>query len=403
MSLTVKRLNGDTTFLLTFSPTDQRPPSPPTPQNHQAQGTFTVLVDPWLSGPSSLWHPKFLLSQHTSPSCIQHLSQIAEPNLVLVSQVKPDHCHEATLRQLDPTSPITTILAEPAAAKKIRSMNHFHPSMVHSLRPYSEKKPDSVIRFSIPSHIPGGTAGEATISFIPGKLDVAGVHTAIGVTYRPPSSTHLPARPFSPSSPTSHQHYFDRTLISQHPTATLPMTPPESPLHGSGSFQGSAISTPPQPGIPFSASHHTHSLSSVSSISSVTRKLQPAEKSLSLIYSPHGVNYSLIRPYASSHLVQAAALPLTLLLHSFDRVSNPWWMGGNVAAGLPGGVDISRNLMARCWISAHDEDKDNSGISVANVKTRKYTNEEVWRMVDEGGGFTKVLNMDVGEEVVLKA
>ncbi|KAL9632854.1 MAG: hypothetical protein Q9164_005051, partial [Protoblastenia rupestris] len=118
--------------------------------------------------------------------------------------------------------------------------------------------------------------------------------------------------------------------------------------------------------------------SSVSSLSSSNRNNhQPTEKALSLIYSPHGVNYSLIRAYASSHLVQNAALPLTLLLHSFDRVNNPWWMGGNVAAGLPGGVEIAKNLMARCWISAHDEDKDNTGISVANVKTRKYNTEEV--------------------------
>jgi len=129
-----------------------------------------------------------------------------------------------------------------------------------------------------------------------------------------------------------------------------------------------------------------------------------AEKALSLIYSPHGVNYSLIRAYASSHLVQTAALPLTLLLHSFDRVNNPWWMGGNVAAGLPGGVEIAQNLMARCWISAHDEDKDNSGLAVMNVKTRKYTKEEVREMLwAQKGGNIHVANLGVGEEMMLKA
>ena len=131
----------------------------------------------------------------------------------------------------------------------------------------------------------------------------------------------------------------------------------------------------------------------------MTRNYHPSEKALSVVYSPHGVDYSLIRAYASSHLIQNAALPLTLLLHSFDRVNNPWWMGGNVAAGLPGGVAISKNLMARCWISAHDEDKDNTGISVANVKTRKYSIQEVGKMVDVG---TKVANLGVGEEMVLR-
>lgn len=190
MSLTVRHLNGDTTFLLTFAPLEQQLPSPPISGCYHAPGTFTVLLDPWLAGSSSMWHPKFLLSRHTTPSCIDDLSQIPEPNVVLISQVKPDHCHEATLRQLDPTSPITTILAEPAAAKKIRSMKHFNPAMVHSLRPYSGRKADSVIRFCIPATVPNGIPGEATISFMPAKLDVAGVHNAIGITYRPPQLHH---------------------------------------------------------------------------------------------------------------------------------------------------------------------------------------------------------------------
>ncbi|KAL9125895.1 MAG: hypothetical protein Q9217_004968 [Psora testacea] len=401
MSLAVKHLNGDTTFLLTFSPIHQPPPSPNS-QYHQSPGTFTVLIDPWLSGSTSMWHPKFLLSRHTAPSCIQHLSQIPEPNVVLISQVKPDHCHEATLRQLNPTSSITTVLAEPAAAKKIRSMKHFHPSMIHSLRPFSDKKPDSIIRFFIPPTIPGGTPGEVTISFTPAKIDVAGVHNAIGMTYRPPSSICVPSRPFSSNSSTSRQYSFEHKPKQQYPTNNLPMTPPDSPLPHNGTYTNCTTPTSSVLSNSFSPSDHA-SVSSVSSLSFQTGIRQPTERAISLIYSPHGVDYSLIWPYASSHLVQTAALPLTLLLHSFDRVANPWWMGGNIAAGLPGGVEIARNLMARCWISAHDEEKDNSGISVANVKTRRYTTEEVGSLMSEEGGFTKVLKLDVGEEVILKA
>lgn len=128
-----------------------------------------------------------------------------------------------------------------------------------------------------------------------------------------------------------------------------------------------------------------------------------SEKAFSVIYSPHGVNYPLIHTYAS-HLVNVAALPLTLLLHSFDRVQNPWWMGGNIATGLPGGVAIAQNLMARCWISAHDEDKDNSGLSVMSTKTRKYTVDEVREMLrQERGSNTDVANLAPGAEIVLKA
>lgn len=354
-----------------------------------------------------MWHPKFLLSKHTVQSSIRHLSEIPEPNVVLISQEKPDHCHEQTLRQLDPTSPVTTILAEPAAAKRIRSFKFFNPAMVHSLRPFSLKNHDSIIRFFVPPIVPGGTPGEATISFIPAKVDLAGVHNAIGVTYRPPSTYAAPARPFSPYSPTTQTNF---TPLQQNPTTTLPMTPPDSPTQREPAFRGHrpgtatpASSTPDSNPSQTFSTHNGSVSSSISSISNRGQRSHQSERTLSFIYSPHGVDYSLLRDYASSHLVQAAALPLTLLLHSFDRVQNPWWMGGNVAAGLPGGVEIAHHLMARCWVSAHDEDKDNSGLSVKQVKTRKYNTEEVVEMVRDQCGSTSVVNLGVGQELVLKA
>ena len=402
MSLTVKHLNGDTTFLLTFSPTDNAPYTPPGAQYQPRPGTFSILVDPWLSGPTTMWHPKFLLSKHTTPSCIPHLSHIPEPNVVLISQDKPDHCHEATLRQLDPTSPITTILAEPAAAKKIRGMKFFNPDMVHSLRPFSDRKPDSVIRFFIPPIIPGGTPGEATISFMPGKLDMAKVHNAIGVTYRPPSTSYMPPRPFSPisqrSQPPVHHHQYPPALQN------LPMTPPESPTWQSSTLRtdSNTISTVSTPSSHQTSSNYNLSISSKTSITSTSRI--HSEKALSFIYSPHGVNYSLIRAYASTHLVSVAALPLTLLLHSFHRVDNAWYMGGNVATGLPGGVEIAQNLMARCWISAHDEEKEDAGLAVLAVKKRRYTKEDVReKLRQEVGSNVDVANLGPGAEMVLKA
>lgn len=78
-------------------------------------------------------------------------------------------------------------------------------------------------------------------------------------------------------------------------------------------------------------------------------------------------------------------------------------MGGNVSAGLPGGVEIARNLMARCWISAHDEDKENTGLSTRSVKTRKYRLDEVEKMVSELSGSTSVVNLGVGRELVLES
>lgn len=60
--------------------------------------------------------------------------------------------------------------------------------------------------------------------------------------------------------------------------------------------------------------------------------------------------------------------------------------------------------MARCWISAHDEDKDNTGLSVISVKTKKYTKEEVRSMLrQELGSNVDVANLEPGAQMVLKA
>lgn len=82
-------------------------------------------------------------------------------------------------------------------------------------------------------------------------------------------------------------------------------------------------------------------------------------------------------------------------------------MGGNVNAGLPGGVEIAKNLMARCWIGAHDEDKENSGVSVLKIRMRKYGLGEVRDLVRRewnggGGGGCDVRALDCGEELVIK-
>lgn len=408
MSLTVKHLNGDSTFLLTFSPLSKSSPATTSPSQsafrHHGQhqlppqpppGTFSILIDPWLSGPSCIYHPKFLLSKLVLPACIDHLSQIPEPNVVLISQEKPDHCHEATLRQLQPNSSITTILAEPSAARKIRGFKHFHRSRVVTMPTYSDKKPGSIIRFFIPPLTAGGSPGEATIAFIPTKFDVTGLHNAIGITYRPPTSA--PNR--------SPPHDLFALTTSSFSTPALTYRIPFRPYtHFSASTTTTATTSTapstPQSSISSSNFHH-HSFSpsskSSSSLSPPSTPL-PRPKPLSVIYTPHGILPSLLHSYVTSHLVATACLPLTCLLHSFDRVQNPWWLGGNISAGVPGGVEIAKKLMAKCWVGAHDEVKDNSGVSVMRVRTRRFEIAEVEEVV---GGETKVEKLGVGAEVIL--
>lgn len=128
------------------------------------------------------------------------------------------------------------------------------------------------------------------------------------------------------------------------------------------------------------------------------------EKTLSVIYSPHGVSYDIVRSYASSHLVSESALPLTALLHSFDCVDNPWYLGGNISAGSPGGVRIARDLYAKAWISAHDADKDNSGWSVKQTRVTKSTTGHITKLLQDSHAekrrtiSTDVVTLASGEE-----
>lgn len=360
MSLTVKSLNGDTAFLLTFNPPAASPSSPalfPT--------SFTVLIDPWLTGPATILGSFFSVSEQRTRPCISSLEELdQEPDIILISQDKPDHCHEETLRQL-PRDCQSTILAIPSAAKKIRSWKHFREELIHALPKFDEYDKQSMFRLLLPPVTPRGSCGEVTVTWIPAKRDVSRLHHAVGITYRPPCSQ------LSSSPP----RYLD--------LPQLPISPPASPM-------------------------------SVRTIASSPCTIVPApyndrEKTLSVLYSPHGVPYDLIQPYASSHLVTESALPLTALVHSFDRVENPWYLGGNISAGSPGGLHIARSLYAQTWISAHDADKKNRGLSVMQTRIGKFAVEEIETMFKQGRDNklrsstpTKLVVLAAGEECQLE-
>jgi hypothetical protein len=318
MSLTVKHLNSDASFLLTFQPLLDFPPSP-----GKVENSFTILVDPWLSGPSKIWHTKFSISRQKSEPCISSLKELPEPDIVVISQDKSDHCHQQTLTQLPRSGGKTMILAEPAAAKLIRGWKYFDPEKIVTLPKWGDPRlrgASLVHRIPIPSLTPQGSPGEVTISFIAQKADITRLHSAVGITYRPPSNSH--------------------------PFQTRPLTPPDSPQSFRSTFSTSA-----------------------------------SNQALSVIYSPHGCNYKTLAPYITSHLVAEAALPLTALLHCFDRVTNAWYLGGNICTGFPGGLEIAQNLCARAWISAHDGDKDTKGLATTKIVIKKYGREEVESIV----------------------
>lgn len=358
MSLRVKNLNGDSSFLLIFSPSWITQPDP----QGSLPGSFVCLVDPWLAGDSKVWSSKFAVAKHVTESCVHSLAELPDPDLILISQDKTDHCHAETLMELPPDTG-ATIVATPAAAKKIRSWRHFDPLSVQPLKRFDEKRDNTIFRISIPPLSISGTPGEVTVALLAPKRDLTGLHNALAITYRPPSSAlslktgsfvNLPTiRPTSPPSP------------------IRPKTPLSHPLSPNLALPGHK------------------------------------EKTLSVIYSPHGVSYSIIEQYATSHLLASSALPITALFHSFNVLSNPWYLGGNIAAGTPGGIDIARKLFPRVWISAHDEEKDNRGMSVKSLKTKRYAVEDVRASLDEALGPAKKYNrtlllaMDAGEDYLL--
>jgi hypothetical protein len=325
MSLTIQHLNTDCTFLLAFSPAYTTEDNP-----QRFPGAFTILVDPWLSGGSSILHPTFQYTKHTDAPHITSLADLKQdPDLIIISQDKPDHCHRDTLCSL-PKHKHVNILAPLAAAKKIASWNFFDPDRIHVLPPYKRSRPDSLISITLPAYTSTSALGELTIAHLPTARDLTKVHDAIAITYRPPST------------------------IFSSPSRMQTLTPTSTPT-------------------------------------------------LSLLYTPHGIPPSTLKPYLHSHLQPHDALPLTALIHAFSHERNPSILGGSVVRGAPGGLELLRALdgAVGTWISAHDAPLERKGWSVKWLRSRILGAREVEKWVREEGYRTNCVELASGEVVRL--
>ncbi|KAI8953783.1 hypothetical protein F4801DRAFT_535479 [Xylaria longipes] len=440
MALTVKHLNSDSSFLLSFEPV-----IPESVADSVIPRPFTILLDPWITGPSTIFHPRISITSHKHPACISSLTELSQPpDLVVISQHKPDHCNEATLRQL-PARGKTLILAEPASARIVKSWKHFDKEKIRIIDRWEDPRimgKQSVIRIPVPPLQPGGQEGEVTVAFIPQKHDLAGLHGAIGITYRsPPTHDLIKQVPLAkvltpPSTPESYIQQFanaEGQLSAITPTGDtflLPPTPPMSPMSPISPISPQSLrSIRSVSTLIASPTHCLYSPSFRPATSRNEKALPPSPYShsrpISLIFSPHGIQYSYIAPYATSHLVAEAALPLTALLHCMDSISNPWWLGGNICAGVPCGAEIASKLGARLWISAHDGEKDVRGLATGLLKTRRWKDEEIRGALENGldgslnsrqgdninvrektkgtrqGDYTEILRLGRGEEILV--
>lgn len=393
MSLRIQQLNADTTFLLTFSP-----PFALERYEDTYPGDYTILIDPWLTGQSSILHPAFQVSHHTSEPAITTLRELKkdkQPDLIIISQDKPDHCHKETLCFLPKNTDID-LLATPAAAKKIRSWKHFDEERVHVMQPYSSKDPDSMVRIPLPGYSLNSNDGEITIANIPTKHDVTKLHNAIAITYQPPSSIFTSDSCGDKDGDESSFNPPDRSLNVAHSSPQQPRTASSA---ARPAFLDPLQKTISVPKSTFSE-QSSQSSRADSGIARVASNTSNAEKVLSIVYTPHGVSSRVLTQYVDNHLKPLNALPVSALFHSINTEENPKLMGGVVAAGAPGGVALAKSLGVKHWIGAHDELKDNRGMATLWIKSRQYDVSEVRKMLEEAGeSETKVHKLAVGKEL----
>ena len=72
--------------------------------------------------------------------------------------------------------------------------------------------------------------------------------------------------------------------------------------------------------------------------------------------------------------------------------------------GVDGGLEIAKALMAQCWISAHDEVKDDRGVAVKMLKCNRNSAELVMDKIRQGEGSWEcdVRSLDVGAGIRLR-
>jgi hypothetical protein len=389
MALNAQQLNADTTFLLTFTP-----PFAPDKTATRFPGDYNILIDPWLSGPSSVLHPSFQLSRHVAEPAISTLKELeGYVDLIIISQDKPDHCHRQTLCSLTRDTKIS-ILATPAAAKKIKSWQHFETSQIQVMKQYNPSMGNSVVTIPLAGYGSSSSGpGRITIANIPAKRDMTGLHNAIGITYQPPNSIFT-------LNTQDGRHDSGATVQLTAKGFSRPSTPARSRTGSSSAsvrpLDWTSANSKDKPGKVPDASHSRVDSGNVTTTENM-------EKTISIIYSPHGLPPQSLKSYLNKHLAPLAAFPVLALFHSMTVESNPWIMGGTVSLGAPGGIQLAKALGGvQYWISAHDEEKQNLGLATKWCKSRLYGVDEVCGMLaDALMGETVVMRLGVGETIRL--
>lgn len=371
MAMTIKQLSSDAAFLLSFEPIQSDPLA------SACTKSFRILLDPWIT-PSKKGSRA---SQVGLP--LNSILDIPEPDVIVLSSKEDDHCNEQTLRQLPRRSNRMIILGDAQTTKRVRSWNHFNDKIIHTLEPWVSRfapnrkgNGDNVARIEVPSPVPGGTPGEVTIALLAHKKE-----SAIGITYTPPQCYDGRRRSVASS------------IIESPISPNVPMFSPRSsslPRHHSLTKSASDLSMRRRrsharhqsmcsPSSPLSGLNPLRASKSIANIENSSSK-----RGISVIFSPHGIPYHAVEPYATSHLLAQAVLPLTALMHCFDSVSYPWWSRNIPSTGMDTAQQTASTLGARVCISTHDGNKFTRGLfgKFKSPRRTKYDVDDVKDMVD---------------------
>ncbi|PTB64428.1 hypothetical protein BBK36DRAFT_1170998 [Trichoderma citrinoviride] len=380
MSLKICRLCSADSFLLTF-----------TPLAGIIRDPFHILLDPVVEEPP------------LSRQCISSTRHIPEANLIIIGPGRDNHLLEASLRQILPTSTKTIILTDPATAKTIRGWRHFDKGNVKTLSPWQDPRlrgRDTVIRLPVPPCYAGGDHGEVTVALVSQKRNDICARAAPSPFRRSIATTSMVLMQLPPKNPPQLLISLPKPSLGDWTAKPVPPTPPDTPVPKHVPRNGTDKALP----VP-----RIH------------------EQTLSVIFSPRGTSYESIKPYATSHLVSEAALPLTALIHSFDSEPMPRWAIGRSSSGrskslVPIGQETALALGARSWVRTRGANSNSSGKAAVVLRsrrprTRTFLRHEIQELLGRAEAAekrgaasnrntpmptgTQILDMSRGEEVTL--
>jgi hypothetical protein len=115
------------------------------------------------------------------------------------------------------------------------------------------------------------------------------------------------------------------------------------------------------------------------------------KETVSVLFTPHGSPLSAVERWLDGLKDRR----LDVLLHPWNRVKRPLWLGGVISSGFSDGRAICKYSKVGTWVSTHDAKKIETGFVKSWLKTRVYGSNEVHMHLQEPG--TDVVNLGVGE------